>query len=134
VTSVSGPPSPHGVRRLVRVEALIERPPAPPWIGELPFPEPADYRPGRPGCSARGPGGGGLSCAATHQPPERYRHLCADLPDLVALEADEPVDPMAVDNLPVVVTPRTDLQLVHNSTSVRQAREPVAQSCGVGRS
>jgi hypothetical protein len=27
-----------GARRLVRIEAVIERPPAPPWIGELPFP------------------------------------------------------------------------------------------------
>jgi hypothetical protein len=32
--------------RPVRVEAVIERPPAPPWIGELPFPERVDYWPG----------------------------------------------------------------------------------------
>jgi hypothetical protein len=35
-----------GVRRLVRVEAVIERPPAPPWIGELPYPEPLASWPG----------------------------------------------------------------------------------------
>jgi hypothetical protein len=35
-----------GVRRLVRVEAVIERPPPPSWIGELPFPERQAYWPG----------------------------------------------------------------------------------------
>jgi hypothetical protein len=32
--------------RLVRVEAVIERPPPPPWIGGLPFPERQAYWPG----------------------------------------------------------------------------------------
>ncbi|MEI6363886.1 MAG: hypothetical protein WCP95_17355 [Actinomycetes bacterium] len=31
-----------GVRRLVRVEAIVERPPAPPWIGVLPHSESAE--------------------------------------------------------------------------------------------
>jgi len=35
-----------GVSRPVRVEAIIERPPAPPWIGELPCPEPVESWPG----------------------------------------------------------------------------------------
>jgi hypothetical protein len=30
----------------VRVEAVIERPPAPPWIGDLPYPETAESWPG----------------------------------------------------------------------------------------
>ncbi|MBK9741173.1 MAG: hypothetical protein IPO93_17170 [Actinobacteria bacterium] len=30
----------------VRVQAVIERPPAPPWIGELPFAERAEWWPG----------------------------------------------------------------------------------------
>ena len=32
--------------RLCRVEAVVERPPAPSWIGELPYPETAHYWPG----------------------------------------------------------------------------------------
>jgi hypothetical protein len=35
-----------GARRLVRVDAVIERPPAPPWIGSLPFPERVEFGPG----------------------------------------------------------------------------------------
>lgn len=31
----------------MRVQAVIERPPAPPWIGELPFPTHAQWWPGR---------------------------------------------------------------------------------------
>ena len=30
----------------MRVEAVIERPPAPPWVCDLPFPEPMAYWPG----------------------------------------------------------------------------------------
>ena len=30
----------------MRVEAVIERPPAPPWIGDLPYPEPVESWPG----------------------------------------------------------------------------------------
>jgi hypothetical protein len=35
-----------GVRRLVRVEAIIEPPPTPLWIGELPFPVREAHWPG----------------------------------------------------------------------------------------
>ena len=43
--AVTSPPYVRGmgVPRLVRVEAIIERPPAPSWIGDLPFPEPVDH-------------------------------------------------------------------------------------------
>ena len=34
-----------GVGRLVRVEAIIERPRAPPWIGDSPFSEPVESWP-----------------------------------------------------------------------------------------
>ena len=41
-------PTVRGVlSRACRVEAVIERPPAPPWVGELPVPEAAAWWPGR---------------------------------------------------------------------------------------
>src|SRR5258705_11415665 len=51
---------------------------------------------------------------------------------LVALEPDEPVETVTVDDLPIGCAPRPRLQVVHDPATFAETGKPVAQSRGSG--
>src|SRR5215471_11397629 len=51
---------------------------------------------------------------------------------LVALEPDEPVETVTIDDLPIGCTPRPHLQVVHHPAAFGETGEPVTQSRGSG--
>src|SRR5215475_5132357 len=63
----------------------------------------------------------------------RLHAVTGRLAALVALEPDEPVEPVTVDDLPIGCTPRPLLQVVHDPAPFAETGKPGAQSRGSGR-